>query len=144
MFRHARVLRILRGRSWNGWNHWIYWGWNALKIDQTSKFITLDWDNINLHQAISQYNAILESPNVKRATLSRSARKGFHCRVWFLFPVLVARCRFGLGDDPRRLLHDLFNRPAHIHDILWTRKTIGGITHKAQTVVEWSKPDLWQ
>ena len=110
-----------------------------MKIDETSKFITLDWDNINLHQAVSQYNAILESPNVSKATLSRSARKGFHCRVWFLYPVLVAKCRFELGDDPRRLLHDLFNRPSHIHDVLWSRKTVAGIVFKSQKICEWSK-----
>ena len=110
-----------------------------MKIDDTSKFITLDWDNINLHQAISQYNAILESPNVKKSTLSRSATKGFHCRVWFIYPVLIAKCRFELGDDPRRLLHDLFNRVGIIHDVLWIRKTIAGITYKSEEILETTK-----
>ena len=110
-----------------------------MKIDYTAKYITLDWDNINLHQAVSQYNAILESPNVKRAKLSRSPRKGWHCRVWFSYPVLVAKCRFELGDDPRRLLHDLFNRPDHIHDILWARKVVAGTIYTAQTIMEYTK-----
>lgn len=110
-----------------------------LQINHTSTFISLDWDNINLHQAVSQYNAILESPNVKRAKLARSARKGFHCSVWFHYPVIVAKSRFELGDDPRRILHDLFNRPDHIHDVLWTRKTIGGNSYKTETVVDYKK-----
>ena len=110
-----------------------------MKIDDTSRYITLDWDNINLHEAVSQYNAILDSPNVSKATLSRSACKGFHCRVWFIYPVLIARCRFELGDDPRRLLHDLFNRTGLIHDVLWSRKTIAGIVYKAETIMESTK-----
>jgi len=110
-----------------------------MKIDKKSKFITLDWDNINLHQAMSQYNAILDSPNVKKVKLSKSSTKGYHCSVEFYFPVIIALSRFNLGDDPRRILHDLFNRPDHIHDILWTRKIIGGIVHESKKLVEWSK-----
>lgn len=112
---------------------------SIMKIDHTSNHVTLDWDNINLHQAISQYNAILESPNVSKATLSKSSRKGYHVRVWFLHPVRVANYRFALGDDPRRLLHDLFNRPNNIHDVLWSRKTIAGVIYKSETICEVKK-----
>ncbi len=107
-----------------------------LDLTTTSTKITLDWDNINLHEAFSRFRKILDSPNTKKAKLLRSATKGFHCRVEFFFPVRIAKCRFELNDDPRRLLHDLFNRDNRIHDILWSRKSIAGIIYKAETVME--------
>ena len=107
-----------------------------MKIDYTSNYVTLDWDKISLQEALVRFININESPNTRRATLSLSPRKGFHVRVWLHHPVIVAKYRFNFGDDPRRLLHDLFNRPDHIHDILWARKTIAGIPFKAVTLFE--------
>lgn len=110
-----------------------------MNLKTTSRKITLDWDNIKLDEAVHRYNEIIDSPNCQGAILSRSPTKGFHCRVWFFHPVRIARCRFNLNDDPRRLLHDLFNRSDNVHDILWDRKSIGGIIYKAQQILEIKK-----
>lgn len=110
-----------------------------MNLETTGTKLTLDWDNINLYEAVLRFDEILDSPNCKRAILYRSPTKGFHCRVWFLYPVRVAICRFQLNDDPRRLLHDLFNRSDIVHDILWSRKSIRGIIYKAKTILEIKK-----
>ena len=106
-----------------------------MRLDYTAKMASLDWDNINLQEALVRFEAIRGSPNVIKATLSRSPRKnGYHVRVFFHFSVRVASYRFNHSDDPRRLLHDLFNRPG-IHDILWKRKTVAGVPYIAEEIL---------
>ena len=110
-----------------------------MNIHETSKFLTLDWDNIDLQAALVKFIDVIGSPNTYRAILSRSPRgKGFHCRVYLHYRVLVAVYRFRHGDDPRRLLHDLFNSPDNIHDILWSRKTVHGNAHKAKVLIDYA------
>lgn len=109
-----------------------------MNLNHKSTKLSLDWDNINLQDALVRFLGIIDSPNTKSAVLSRSARKGYNCRINTLFPVLVAKYRFNLGDDPRRLLHDLFNRPDHVHDILWNRKTVNSIPHEAHVLIQYN------
>jgi len=106
-----------------------------MKIDQTSRFITLDWDNISIHEALWQYREICEHENTKSAKLSRSATKGFHCRITLNFPVLIAQYRFRHWDDPVRILKDLFNSNNYVHDILWTRKIIKKKVFRSQEIM---------
>lgn len=94
-----------------------------MKLDQIGKFVTLDWDNIDLQVALIRFSEIAKSDNTIRTILSLSPRKGYHVRIWLRFAVRLVIYRLGHSDDPRRLYHDLVNRPPHIHDILWIRKT---------------------
>ena len=97
--------------------------------DFKSKYITLDWDNISIDEANKRMQYILDNyANVKQFVLSLSPTKGFHCRITLYSASNVARLRKEWKDDGRRLVNDLLNRPDRIHDILWSRKTLYGIT----------------
>ena len=98
-----------------------------------AKTFTLDWDNISLDEVFKRLRAIRSNyTNVRELVYRVSPNKsGYHIlgKLWGYSN--IPRLRFELGDDPRRLLHDIFNRPDNIHDVLWNRKTIEGKVYKA-------------
>lgn len=105
----------------------------------TSKYITLDWDDISINEARSRIEWIRSNYiNIQKLVLSLSPLSGFHVRISFYHPVLVAKVRRSLKDDGNRLVNDLLNRPNHIHDILWVRKNYQGLAWKEQDLVEWN------
>lgn len=112
-----------------------------MNVDTQGKYLTLDWDNISKDVAINRVQEICDSdPNLEKLQLSRSPTKGFHCRIYFFRPVNIVEMRHKLNDDPRRLLNDILNRPAHIHDILWSRKTIHTIPYEEEHLITINNP----
>ena len=112
-----------------------------MKLTFKSKYVTLDWDNIDNIRAIKRFVEICNSGNTRQALLSKSAFKGFHCRIWLFNDVLIARYRLAFQDDPLRILHDLFNRDPRVHDILWSRKSIRGVAHKSKPIISYDSGD---
>ena len=107
----------------------------SMNPDYKAKYLTLDWDNISIDEAHKRCDNILEMfSNIRRLVLSLSPTKGFHVRVYCYSNTNVAMMRRTLKDDGRRLVHDLLNRPGDIHDILWDRKIVSGITWEAQKI----------
>lgn len=97
-----------------------------MNINSTSKYITLDWDNIPIGIAEARVKSLWENhPNIEKIRLHQSATKGFHVRIKFRYPVRIATARLNLGDDCRRLVHDIL-RPHTQHDILWSHKVLKG------------------
>ncbi len=95
-----------------------------MKLDHLSKSLTLDWDNISIDEAFKRCLYILKNHcNVRKLMLSLSPHKGFHVRVFLFGYACILPLRRIWKDDGRRLVNDILNRPDHIHDILWTRKT---------------------
>ena len=93
-----------------------------------AKYFTLDWDNISLDEAHRRVSFILDNyANVHKIVLLLSPIKGFHVKCYCYSDTNVADIRNELKDDGNRLIHDLMNRPEHIHDILWTKKVINHI-----------------
>jgi len=108
-----------------------------MKLDYKNTRYTLDYDCCTYKQLLSRIFYILLDRTTKRLRYRRSARKkGYHVEVQTIQPVLVLRKRKKFRDDPKRLIHDIMNRPDHIHDVLWTRKTINGKVYNAG---KWSK-----
>lgn len=112
-----------------------------MNINDTSRFITLDWDNIGIGEAEARVKSLwINHPNIQKIRLHQSSRgNGFHCRIMFKFPVRIASARLALGDDCRRLCHDLLNRPNHIHDILWDYKVIKGTKFATKEVLNYAR-----
>ena len=105
----------------------------------SSRFITLDWDNISLAEAQKRCQWILDNySDISKLMLSLSPTKGFHVRLHFDYPHLIARVRRSLKDDGNRLLHDLLNRPDYVHDILWNRKVINGVYWYSEQIQTWN------
>ena len=101
--------------------------------DQLGKYITLDWDNISIDTAYQRVNYICDNyTNVKKLVLSLSPTKGFHVRLYCFGDTNIARMRKELKDDGRRLVHDILNRTGDVHDTLWSRKTVYGITYQEE------------
>lgn len=103
---------------------------------QKDTFITLDWDEIPLELAYERILQILdEYPDIYKLVLSQSSTKGYHCRLYFSNPVNVVNVRMALGDDLRRLVHDLCNSNPSIYNILWDRKVFTNETRKAVEII---------
>jgi len=111
-----------------------------VNINEISRFITLDWDNIKIGEAEARTKSLYENhPNIKRIRLHESPTKGYHCRIEFRYPVRIASARLALGDDCRRLCHDILNRPENIHDILWSYKVIKGTKFCTKELLDYSR-----
>jgi hypothetical protein len=110
-----------------------------MKLDETSQFITLDWDNISIGEAEARVKSLFENhPNIERIRLHESATKGFHCRIKFRYPVRIVAARLNLGDDCRRLVHDII-RPHAQHDILWNYKVIKGTKFATKELLDYAR-----
>ena len=109
-----------------------------MNLEYRDRYLTLDWDDIDRDACIHRMQAILEDySNVKELLFRQSPSKsGWHIRVILHANTNVPLMRFKLQDDPRRLLHDIFNRADYVHDVLWDRKTIQGKTFNAS---EWER-----
>jgi hypothetical protein len=93
----------------------------------SSKFITLDWDDISIEEAKRRVRYICDNyTDIQKLVLSLSPLSGFHVRLTFIYPHLVAKLRRELKDDGNRLVNDILNRPDNVHDILWRRKNYAG------------------
>lgn len=113
-----------------------------MNLNTRAKVITLDWDQIPIYDAYKRCEEIFSQFIVSSVTLKRSPTKGFHVIVHFHIDVNVVQQRYKMGDDPYRLLNDILNRPAHIHDILWDRKIIMGKSWRSQHLNTWSITNL--
>ena len=98
-----------------------------------AKTYTLDWDNITLDECLYRLHFIRKNhSNTKKLEYRLSPSKtGFHVRARLHGNACIPRLRMEFWDDPRRLLHDIFNRPDNIHDVLWDRKRIKGKIYEA-------------
>jgi len=95
-----------------------------MNLRTSSKFITLDWDNISIHEANRRIQYIYDNyTDIQKLVCCFSPLKGFHVRITFKYPHLVVKIRKELKDDGNRLINDILNRPDYIHDILWNRKS---------------------
>lgn len=112
-----------------------------MNINDTSRYITLDWDNCTIKEAEARAKALWDNhPNIERLRLHQSASgNGCHLRIKFRYPVRIASARLALGDDCRRLCHDLLNRPDHIHDILWSAKIIKGTKFATKELLDYAR-----
>lgn len=110
-----------------------------MNLNERSKIITLDWDNITPYQARLWCAVIYRRFSVVSVALFQSPTKGFHCIVTFAFDVNVLRARRMFKDDGNRIINDIFNRPPHIHDVLWTSKTKYNVRWYAIHLFTWDK-----
>lgn len=111
-----------------------------MKPDFKSKYLTLDWDDIDIDEAYDRCNYIFNNyANVQKLVLSQSPLSGFHCRISLYGASCVADLRREWKDDGLRLVHDLLNRPDHIHDILWSRKTVQGLVWESKELDTWRR-----
>lgn len=111
---------------------------DKLNQQTTSKYITLDWDDISINEAKRRIDWIRkEYISIQKLVLSQSPLSGFHVRISFYNAVLIAKMRRNLKDDGNRLVNDLLNRPNHIHDILWVRKNYQGWAWEEKKIEEW-------
>ena len=107
-----------------------------MNVDTRGRYLTLDWDNISIDEAYRRVRYICKNyANVSQLVLSLSPTKGFHVRLSMHSDTNIAAMRRELKDDGNRLVHDLLNRPNHIHDILWSRKTVSGIVWEEKELI---------
>jgi len=104
-----------------------------MNLEFKAKTYTLDWDDIDKDVLYRRLHEIRKNHiNTRKLVFRQSPTKsGYHIRGYLHGNASIPRLRFQFQDDPRRLLHDLFNRPDNIHDVLWDRKTIQGKVFKA-------------
>ena len=108
-----------------------------MKLDYKSTRYTLDYDNTTYKRLLAKIFYILLDKNTKCLRFRKSPRKnGFHVEVKTKILVHVLKKRRKFRDDGRRIIHDILNRPDHIHDVLWCQKRIKGKLYKAG---KWSK-----
>lgn len=115
--------------------------------NQSDTYITLDWDNISIDESVRRIRYILDNySTLKRLELHFSPTKGFHCVLWFKFPVLVAKIRRALKDDGTRLVNDLLNRPSYVYNILWSRKHVQNTVWESKEILILVKDlkDTWR
>lgn len=105
-----------------------------LEINEKSKFITLDWDDISYDEFCQRIRFIKTNPDVSRVRAQMSPCSGYHVWIEFYEPVYIAELRAYYNDDGNRLVNDLLNRSGCVHDVLWTRKTMDGITWEAVSI----------
>lgn len=109
-----------------------------MNLDHRAKYYTLDYDRCTYKRLLAWLFWILLDKDTKRLMYRRSPRrKGYHVFVRTKHEVVVAKKRRKFRDDPRRLVHDLLNRPSHIHDVLWSQKRVKGKVYKAGKWSEW-------
>ena len=96
--------------------------------------VSLDWDYVRFRTAMRRMYQISTMPYVENVVLMQSATKGYHCLIDFDRPVHIALVRFDLDDDPRRLLHDLLDKPRDIDTLSWDHKWKYGRLWEAKTL----------
>ena len=111
-----------------------------MRLSQKAKSLTLDWDNISIDEAYKRVDYILENHcNVRKLMLSLSPHKGFHVRVSLFGFATILPLRNEWKDDGRRVVNDILNRPDHVHDILWLRKTDSRGTWEEKHLKTWNR-----
>lgn len=110
-----------------------------MNVHTQGKYLTLDWDDTTYEECMDRLEKLhLYHSDIKKLVYRQSAgKRGYHVQCWFNCNVSIPLMRFKLQDDPRRLLHDIFNRPDYIHGILWRRKTIEGEVYEAGPWLEY-------
>lgn len=106
-----------------------------MNLDKKAKYLTLDWDAISYNEALKRVYYIKKQTNVRKIELSLSPTNGFHVRVSLYGNSNILLLRRAWKDDGRRIIHDIFNRPDNLHDILWSRKTIDGIVWEEKHLI---------
>lgn len=109
-----------------------------MKLDYKNTRYTLDFDNTTYKELLAKIFAVSIDKDTLRLKYRRSCRRnGYHVVVETKVPVLVLPKRKKFGDDRKRMMHDILNRPDHIHDVLWSRKTINGRVYRAGKWSAW-------